>query len=90
MPTPHAPLTHHLPVRPSWACRHCARLWPCPAGKGDLAVVYAGRAGLLLYYMSAQVVEFTSDLAARGELPFADDIYPRFIDWVRLATARAA
>jgi hypothetical protein len=40
--------------------------------------------------MSAQVVEFTSDLAARGELPFADEIYPRFIDWVRLATARAA
>jgi hypothetical protein len=43
----------------------------------------------LLYYLSAQVVEFTADLAARGELPDADSIYPRFIDWVPTATAIA-
>lgn len=34
MPTPQAPLTHHLPVRPAWACRHCGRIWPYAAGKG--------------------------------------------------------
>jgi hypothetical protein len=88
MPTPLMPLTHHLPVRPSWACRHCARPWPCSPGRSDLAVEFGGRPALLLYYMSAHVVAFTGDLAQRGLLPEAEHIYPRFIDWVRPATAR--
>lgn len=90
MSTPFPPITHHLPLRPSWACQHCGRLWPCPVGKGDLAVEFAGRPVLLLYYMSACLVEFTSDLAKRGQLPDAATLYPRFISWVRQATARPA
>ena len=89
MPTPLIPMTQHLPIRPAWACRRCGRLWPCPAGKGDLAVEFVGRPALLIYFLAARMVEFTSDLAARGQSP-ADDIYPRFVDWARPSTVRAA
>jgi len=44
----------------------------------------------LLYFMSAQVIDFSADLAARGQLPDASTIYPRFIDWVRPATTPRA
>jgi len=92
MPTLLTPLSHHLPHRPSWACQHCDRLWPCPTEKGRLAVEFAGHPVLLIYYMSAQLVECTRDLAEEGEVPAAATLYPRFISWVRRATmtARAA
>lgn len=90
MATPLIPLTHHLPLRPAWACRYCARPWPCSPGRGDLAVEFSGRPALLLYYMSAQVVAFTGDLAERGLVPEPEHLYQRFIDWVRTATMAAA
>src|SRR5690349_9174237 len=82
-------LSHHLAHRPSWTCQHCGRPWPCPAGKGDFAVEFARRPVLLIYYMSACLVEFTADLAELGALPDAATFYPRFITSVRPATTAA-
>ncbi|MDQ1722491.1 MAG: hypothetical protein QOI26_2225 [Pseudonocardiales bacterium] len=90
MPTPLLPMTRHLPVRPSWACRDCARPWPCSVGRRELAVEFSRRPALLLHYMSAQVVAFTDDLSERGLLPEAEHVFPRFIDWVRAVTRSAA
>jgi hypothetical protein len=40
--------------------------------------------------MAAQMVAFVEDLSRRGELPAPDGTYPRFVEWIRLATARVA
>jgi hypothetical protein len=54
-----------------------------------LAVEYVKRPALLFYYMSAQMVDFTADVAERGLLADAEHLYPRFINWIRPATRTA-
>ncbi|MFI7545586.1 hypothetical protein [Actinoplanes sp. NPDC049599] len=49
-----------------------------------------GHPALLFYYMAAQMVAFVEDLSRRGEFPTPDSMYPRFVGWIRLATARIA
>jgi hypothetical protein len=90
MPTPLLPQIHHLPIRPSWECRACARPWPCAAAKGDLGAEFVGHPALLFYYMAAQMVAFVEDLSLRGEHPTPNSMYPRVVGWIRLATAKAA
>jgi hypothetical protein len=90
MPVPLLPQTHHLPIRPNWACRDCERPWPCATAIGDLGAEFDGRPALLFYYMAAQMVAFVEDLSRRGEFSTPESMYPRFVGWIRLATARAA
>lgn len=92
MPLPFAPMTPHRPARPGWACQCCQLAWPCPAGRRDLAGEFTGHPARLIYYMSAQLVEYMDDVTEPASPRAAAVLYPRFITWVRRATmtARAA
>ena len=89
MPLPFAPMTLHRPARPGWACECCRLAWPCLNGRRDLAAEFAGRPAFLLYYMSAQLVEYMSDSPEQDGTLAAAMLYPRFIAWVWPATAPA-
>jgi hypothetical protein len=84
-----APMTCHLPVRPSWDCQLCCQSWPCPPARRDLGFEFEGKPTYLFFYMSAQMGDFASDRTALGELS-VDCLYPRFLHWIRSATVRAA
>jgi len=80
-----APMTHRVPVRPSWQCEDCAQPWPCLPVKSDLGVEFTGQPTLLFYYMAAHAMDFIRDRTTQGERPTAA-LYSRFFHWIRSAS----
>jgi hypothetical protein len=77
-----APESEHLPDRPHWRCRVCARPWPCPDARASLLHEYRAYPSLLKIYLAAQMYEALDDFTAHGEVPPLD-LYDRFLIWAR-------
>ncbi|SCL29268.1 hypothetical protein GA0070616_3853 [Micromonospora nigra] len=73
----------HVPLRPLWLCRVCARPWPCGRAKLDLLAEYDGnRIGLFLHLagcLHAAIDELhRCDPVVTGS---AATMYDRFLGW---------
>ncbi|MFI7081748.1 nuclear transport factor 2 family protein [Micromonospora sp. NPDC049903] len=77
------PVYRHLPERPGWTCRACARDWPCPAARMLLRVEYdLDRVGLSVY-LAGQLFDATGDLLrlTEGAPPSPGELFDRFLAW---------
>ncbi|MGW0507347.1 nuclear transport factor 2 family protein [Micromonospora sp. NPDC003241] len=77
------PVYRHLPERPGWTCRACARDWPCPAARMLLRVEYdVDRVGLSVY-LAGQLFDATGDLLrlTEGAPPSPGELFDRFLAW---------
>jgi len=80
------PRTEHRGDRPTWTCPACAQPWPCAPAKAQLIAEFRRRPSSLTIYMSACMGEALNDLATPGEAP-PDDLYERFVAWIRPSLA---
>ncbi|MGI5212152.1 class I SAM-dependent methyltransferase [Plantactinospora sp. CA-290183] len=83
----------HVPQRPLWLCRACARPWPCPTARHRLPVEYAADPVALHVYLASMLQDAIDDLCRLNPQPGPDPagIYHRFLGWAapRLRVARA-
>ena len=70
-------MVEHVPDRPSWACRVCARPWPCEPARVDMCAEMDLVA--LAAYMWLNLEDAVLELA---DLP-AGELFDRFISWTR-------
>jgi hypothetical protein len=73
--------SEHVGERPTWDCRVCGQPWPCADAKSRLRNEFRTFPSSFSIYMSAQMIDAASDLAAHGAEPPAD-LYERFLLWI--------
>jgi hypothetical protein len=71
----------HLPVRPGGSCQDCGGPWPCPTQQAALLAEFSDAPATLLIYLSLHLVEAIE----HNEVDTAEDLYARFLGWVRPA-----
>ncbi|MFY1687803.1 SAM-dependent methyltransferase [Plantactinospora sp. WMMB782] len=73
----------HLPQRPIWLCRACARPWPCPVARSRLAVEYSADPVALHVYLATVLQDAVDDLYRLNPEPGPDPaaMYARFLAW---------
>ena len=84
-----SPEHQHVATRPSWDCAACGQPWPCPTARSALLAEFHDHPSVLTIYMSTHLGQATVDLTTRGE-EVPQDIYERFVGWIRGATRDAA
>lgn len=72
------PAGPHLPQRPAWNCRHCAKPWPCPAVRVRLRTAYGRDLVGLAEYLSTQLFTALGDL---HETDVSPELLHRFLGW---------
>lgn len=70
-------MTEHTPDRPSWDCRACLALWPCPPARVRLSAELDSIT--LAMYAWACLEEAAGDLADATP----SQLYERFLHWTR-------
>lgn len=67
----------HSPDQPSWKCRVCGKPWPCEPARG--ALMLEGDGVTRSVYLSVQLRIALMDMPTEP----ADELYRRFLGWVR-------
>ncbi|MFI5494221.1 hypothetical protein [Actinoplanes sp. NPDC051859] len=73
----------HTPTQPSFDCSVCDEPWPCAPAKVELAEEYLGHGIALAIYMSIHLDNALREAIADHEWGRVDDLYDRFLGWVR-------
>jgi SAM-dependent methyltransferase len=75
----------HVPLRPIWLCRSCARPWPCPVARTRLTIEYATDPVALHVYLGTVLQHAIDDLYRLNPQPGPDPaaMYARFLAWAR-------
>ena len=70
-------MSSHHPDRPLWACRECARPWPCPTWQEWALVLYRGDRQAFFWRLGGVVGQMIDDDVAPRP-----DIFIRVFGWV--------
>lgn len=75
----------HVPQRPIWLCRVCARPWPCPVARSLLPIEYADDPTALHVYLATMLQDAIDDLARLNphSAPEPTELHHRFLGWAR-------
>ncbi|WFE41386.1 hypothetical protein [Micromonospora sp. WMMD998] len=76
----------HLPMRPLWTCRRCARPRPCAEARLALLTEYAGDRLTMSVYLCEQLYEAAQELHRLNpdEAPSPRALFARFAGWAPL------
>lgn len=75
----------HVPQRPIWLCRVCARPWPCPVARTRLTIEYAADQVALHVNLGIMLQDAIDDLYRLNPSPGPDPstMYDRFLAWAK-------